>query len=158
MTLYPQERRIATAPAHFPPIFLVYASVILTPGGGNGARPGASVPHSKRRPARCALAAGARPSSPETMPMRRLVSLVVLAALGFYVAWPAYSLYRIRGALDAQDAQVLASKVDFDSVRESLKPYATTEMMKGIGKFEQSTGGVLGDCSPVLNRGNRLSN
>ena len=69
--------------------------------------------------------------------MRRLISLVVLAALGFYVAWPAYSLYRIRGALDAQDQQVLAAKVDFDSVRESLKPYATAEMMKGIGKLDK---------------------
>lgn len=75
--------------------------------------------------------------------MRRLVSLVVLLAVAFYVAWPAYSLYRIRGALETRDAATLAGKVDFDSVREGLRPYASAEMTKAIGKVE-GAGGVLG--------------
>lgn len=75
--------------------------------------------------------------------MRRLISLLVLVALGFYVAWPAWSLYRVRNALDAQDAATLSSKVDFVAVRDSLKPFATAEMTKAIDKVE-GAGGVLG--------------
>lgn len=75
--------------------------------------------------------------------MRRLVSLLMLALIAFYVAWPAYSLYRIRGALDGQDAATLAAKIDFPSVRENLRPYASAEMTKTIDKVE-GAGGVFG--------------
>lgn len=75
--------------------------------------------------------------------MRRLITLLVLLALGFYIAWPAWSLYRVRNALDGQDAATLSAKIDFNSVRDSLKPFATAEMTKAIDKVE-GAGGVLG--------------
>lgn len=59
--------------------------------------------------------------------MRRILFLALLAAVGFWVAWPAYSGYRINSALKGGDAAALAGKIDFDSVRASLRPVATVE-------------------------------
>lgn len=56
--------------------------------------------------------------------MKRLIFLLLLLALGFYVFWPAWSGYQIKTALDAGDAQTLSSKIDFASVKESLRPAA----------------------------------
>jgi Protein of unknown function (DUF2939) len=57
--------------------------------------------------------------------MLRIIGLAVVLMLGFYVAWPAWSGYRIKSALDTQDAALLSSKIDFDRVRTSLKPAVT---------------------------------
>ena len=43
--------------------------------------------------------------------MQRIISLVVVAALGFYVLWPAWSGYVIRNAVQARDPAGLAAKV-----------------------------------------------
>ena len=72
--------------------------------------------------------------------MRRLLSLIVLAALGFYVAWPAWSAYKIATALSASDAAALEGKVDFPSVRESLRPAVTAEIEKRIDAETKSMG------------------
>ncbi len=57
--------------------------------------------------------------------MKRLLLLIVLLGLGFYVAWPAWSGYQIKSALEAGDAETLSNKIDFVSVRESLRPAAS---------------------------------
>lgn len=77
--------------------------------------------------------------------MRRILPAAFLLIVAFYVAWPAFSLYRINSALQQGDAGLLESKVDFDSVRESLKPFAAAEAGKAMGKLEESggIGGVL---------------
>ncbi len=75
--------------------------------------------------------------------MRRLIGLAILAALGFYVAWPAWSGYKISQALSASDAGALESKIDFPAVRESLRPVVAAEMTKRIDK-EMSALGPLG--------------
>ncbi len=56
--------------------------------------------------------------------MRRLLLLILVLGFGFYVAWPAWSGYQIKSALDAGDAATLSDKIDFVSVRESLRPAA----------------------------------
>lgn len=56
--------------------------------------------------------------------MKRLLLLVLLLGFGFYVAWPAWSGYSIKTALDSGDAATLRNKIDFVSVRESLRPAA----------------------------------
>lgn len=57
--------------------------------------------------------------------MKKFLLLIVVLGLGFYVAWPAWSGYQIKTALDAGDADTLREKIDFVSVRESLRPAAT---------------------------------
>jgi Protein of unknown function (DUF2939) len=74
--------------------------------------------------------------------MKKLIALVVLALLGFYVAWPAWSGYRIASALASKDTALLESKIDFPSVRESLRPVVTGEVEKEISK--QAGGGLGG--------------
>ena len=79
--------------------------------------------------------------------MKKIIALLVLALIGFYVAWPAWSAYKIATALGASDAGTLESKVDFPAVRESLRPAVTREVEKRMDKETQSlgaAGGVLG--------------
>jgi len=65
-------------------------------------------------------------------PVRRVLALVVLAAIGFWGVWPAYSGWRIHGALKDGNADVLATKIDFDSVRASLRPSVGAEVEKRV--------------------------
>lgn len=78
--------------------------------------------------------------------MKRLIALVLLALAGFYVAWPAWSGYRIATALTNEDEGLIESKVDFQQVRESLKPAVITEISKGIDK----SAGSLGPMAQVV--------
>lgn len=54
--------------------------------------------------------------------VRSFGTIGVIAIAAFYVAWPLYAGYEIRSSLDAGDAARLSSKVDFPSVRVSLRP------------------------------------
>jgi Protein of unknown function (DUF2939) len=74
--------------------------------------------------------------------MKRLITLLFLAVIGFYVVWPAWSGYRIAAALSAQDAAALEGKIDFPAVRESLRPVVTTEIGKRVDKEMASLGPV----------------
>lgn len=72
--------------------------------------------------------------------MGRLLGLLVLALLGFYVAWPAYSGYRIKNAFDTGNPQLLAAKVDFDAVRITLQPAVSLEVDKAMTAAVQQGG------------------
>lgn len=79
---------------------------------------------------------------------RLLVLLFLLFALGFYVGWPGYSGYQIKTALEAKDVATLADKIDFASVKKSLRPAATAEAERKLKEQLQKAGsgaGVLGD-------------
>jgi hypothetical protein len=73
--------------------------------------------------------------------MFRLIGLLLLALIGFYGAWPAYTGYRIKNALDTENAGLLASKIDFDAVRTSLRPSVTAEVEKSLTAAIQKGGG-----------------
>ncbi len=73
--------------------------------------------------------------------MFRIIGLLLLALIGFYGAWPAYTGYRIKNALDTENAQLLASKIDFDAVRTSLRPAVTAEVEKSLTSAIQKGGG-----------------
>ncbi len=66
--------------------------------------------------------------------MLRIIVLAVIAALGFWVAWPALAGWQIQSALKDGDATALRSKVDFDRVRASLKPAVSVEVEKRLGE------------------------
>ena len=77
--------------------------------------------------------------------VKRLLALFVVAILVFYVAWPAWSGYRLATALSNKDAGTLESTVDFPSVRESLRPAVTDGIDKRMTK-EIATLGPLGQA------------
>ncbi len=77
--------------------------------------------------------------------MKRWIGLLAVALLGFYVAWPAWSAYRISAALTSRDEAALANKVDFPAVRASLRPLALAEITKKIDK-ESAAMGPMGQA------------
>ena len=60
--------------------------------------------------------------------MKRLIAVVVLLLLGFYVAWPGWSGYQIATAIKARDSATLERKILFADVRETLKPLAVQKV------------------------------
>ena len=76
--------------------------------------------------------------------MKRLMVLALLLLAGFYVAWPAWSGYQIREALQARDAAKLDAKVDFDSVRVSLRPIVTQKVSDGFDRYQGQAGPTAG--------------
>jgi hypothetical protein len=76
--------------------------------------------------------------------MKRLLTLALLLLAGFYVGWPAYSGYEIKTALEAKDAAALSSKIDFASVKESLRPAATLEAERSLNDTVEKSGAAAG--------------
>lgn len=72
--------------------------------------------------------------------MKRLFGLVLLAAVAFYVAWPAYSGYQIKTALDDRDADGLRSRVDFETVRGSMRPAITAKVETTLDNAAEKAG------------------
>ena len=73
--------------------------------------------------------------------MRELLFLLLGLLLVFYVAWPAWSIYQIYDALEKNDATTLERKIDFPSVRESLKPAIRALVDR---RLDRTTGDVAG--------------
>lgn len=76
--------------------------------------------------------------------MRKLLAFAILGLVGFYVVWPAWSGYRIAAALQSNDPVTLAGKIDFPSVRESLRPVVTGEVDKRLTQQMSQLGGGAG--------------
>jgi hypothetical protein len=78
--------------------------------------------------------------------MKSLCALLVLGAISFYGLWPAYSGYAIKSAFDAEDPAALERKIDFPSVRASLRPAVSAEVeaaMSDLLKKAGPNGGAL---------------
>ena len=60
--------------------------------------------------------------------MKKLLFAVVALALGFYVAWPAWSAYRLYRGLETGDTALIGAKVDFAEVRKKLRPQVAAEI------------------------------
>ena len=82
--------------------------------------------------------------------MTRLLGLLVIAAGLFYVAWPAYSGWQLRNALEAGNEPGLETGIDFPKVRESLRPYVTAKMEESLKKVTTSAGGGTGALADQL--------
>jgi Protein of unknown function (DUF2939) len=72
--------------------------------------------------------------------MKRLVGLILTGLAVFYIAWPAFAAYQIKSSLDAQDAASLSSRVDFDSVRQSLRPAISATVESSINAAAEKAG------------------
>ena len=82
--------------------------------------------------------------------MKKWLLAVLCVLLAFYVGWPMWSAYRIHSALESNDTETLDRKVDFPSVRASLKPVVSSEVERALdraagrgGNLGQILGGVL---------------
>ncbi len=77
--------------------------------------------------------------------MRKLLFLLLGLLLVFYVGWPAWSSYRIYDALEKNDAITLERKIDFPSVRDSLKPAIRAQVDKTLDRTMGDAAGQLRD-------------
>ena len=76
--------------------------------------------------------------------MRRLLLFVLFLAIAFYVAWPAFTGYRIHASLDAQDPRALERSIDFESVRGSMRQPVLDQLNTRIDS-------VIGGLGPIAN-------
>ncbi len=75
--------------------------------------------------------------------MIRILFILLAVFIGGWVAWPAYSAYQIYGGMKSADEAVLQRKINWDSMRASLRPVVATEVEKTIG---QAGGKALGSA------------
>jgi len=73
-----------------------------------------------------------------------LGSIGFILVLAFYVAWPLYAGYAIKTALDRSDSPGLTARIDFDSVRTSLRPVVAIKVDKVITETLNRAGGAAG--------------
>ncbi len=86
--------------------------------------------------------------------MKRLILLVVLLAIGFYVAWPAFTGYRIYQGLEENNPAMLAAKIDFPSVRQSMRGPVMVQVNSRIESVMKDLGPatkLVGDQIPKDN-------
>ena len=72
--------------------------------------------------------------------MRSLGSIGFAAVLLFYVAWPLYAGYDIKTSLDGRNVEALNTRVDFASVRTSLRPAVAAKVDKVVSDALRKTG------------------
>ncbi|KAB2847094.1 MAG: DUF2939 domain-containing protein [Hyphomicrobiaceae bacterium] len=84
----------------------------------------------------------------ESRVLKKLLFAVVVLALGFYVAWPAWSAYRLYQGLEAGNTEIINAKVDFAEVRRKLRPRVAAEI---DCQFDKSFKGDL--ASQILGAG-----
>lgn len=80
--------------------------------------------------------------------MKRLIALLVLLLLGFYVVWPAWTGYQIATALKSKDSVTLESKIVFADVRQTLKPAAVQK----IGEVYDTSASQIAGGAGILNQ------
>ncbi|MCP4932625.1 MAG: DUF2939 domain-containing protein [bacterium] len=79
--------------------------------------------------------------------MLRILFLLLAVFIGGWVAWPAYSAYQIYGGMQSADTEVLERKIDWDSMRISLRPAVASEVEKAMGS---GTKGLTGALMPQI--------
>ena len=83
--------------------------------------------------------------------MLRILFLLLAVFIGGWVAWPAYSAYQIYGGMKSADESVLRRKINWDSMRASLRPVVAVEVEKAIGKAGGGEG-LSGALMPQLKK------
>jgi hypothetical protein len=73
--------------------------------------------------------------------MRLLTGLVVIVLGLFYVAWPAWSAYQLKLALESGDAAGVERGIDFPAVRQSLRPAVTAGIEQNLKAATKGTPG-----------------
>jgi Protein of unknown function (DUF2939) len=82
--------------------------------------------------------------------MRRALLALLCLLLAFYVGWPLWSVLQLRNALKAEDEATVARKIDFPSVRESMRPAVTQKAAETFDATLKQLGGAAGLFGPQL--------
>ncbi len=82
--------------------------------------------------------------------MFRILFLAVAVFVSGWVAWPAFSAYQIYSGMKSADESVLRRKINWDSMRASLRPVVATEVEKSISKMGGK--GMAGAMMPQLKK------
>jgi hypothetical protein len=72
-----------------------------------------------------------------------LFSLVLVLSVGYYVAWPMWSAYELHNAIKTKDLVSLAHKIDFPSVRASLRVAAVEKLAELHDRADSAAAGTL---------------
>jgi hypothetical protein len=80
--------------------------------------------------------------------MIRILFILLAVFIGGWVAWPAYSAYQIYSGMKTADEGVLQRKINWDSMRTSLRPVVAVEVEKAISDVGGQ--GVSGALMPQL--------
>jgi hypothetical protein len=73
--------------------------------------------------------------------MRLLTGLAFVLAGLFYVAWPAWSAYQLKIALESGDVAGVERGIDFPAVREGLRPVVMAGIEENLKKATKGTPG-----------------
>ncbi len=82
--------------------------------------------------------------------MFRILFLAIAVFVSGWVAWPAFSAYQIYSGMKSADEDVLRRKINWDSMRASLRPVVATEVEKSISKMGGK--GMAGAMLPQLKK------
>jgi hypothetical protein len=80
--------------------------------------------------------------------MIRLLFLLLIAFIGGWVAWPGFSAYQIYDGMNTGNVGLLERKINWDSLRTSLRPVVAAEVDKSISQVGGN--GVVANLSPEL--------
>lgn len=72
--------------------------------------------------------------------MRRILLIVLCLLLAFYVGWPLWSAMQLRSALRAEDAAGVERRIDFPSVRASMKPSVAQKVGETFDAYTKQIG------------------
>lgn len=86
--------------------------------------------------------------------MKTLIAVAVVLALGYVIAAPYLTAYRIQSAADAGDSAGVAEHIDFESVRESLRPQVQDRVAEGAA---HAAGGDAGLAAALGTAGGALA-
>jgi hypothetical protein len=84
----------------------------------------------------------------DILKLKSLGPVAFAAVLAFYVAWPAWSGYEIKSSLDGANVEGLVARIDFPSVRASLRPAVAAkvdEVITNALRKAGTAGGALAD-------------
>ena len=85
--------------------------------------------------------------------MKRLLLIILLALIGFYVAWPAVSAWQIRSAVAGKDPVQLSQKIDFPGVRDSMRPAVDDKIRQRIDELKASGGSTAAIVGSLVQGG-----
>lgn len=83
-------------------------------------------------------AGSAGAGSKKTKKIKWLIAILVILALGYYVASPYIAVYQMRNAAENRDTDMLASYIDFPAVRESVKEQVNLKVMQELSSQKDS--------------------
>lgn len=91
-----------------------------------------------------------RTSVASLLKTKSLGTVGFLAVLAFYVAWPLYAGYEIKTSLDTHNVGALNARIDFPSVRVSLKPAVAAKVDKVVTDALRRAGTMDGALADKL--------